>query len=638
MKRLFTLLMVVLSVILWNCGGSDDDKDIQNPDNGNIENPDNNSGTKDSIILETSVTQLTFKSTGGKQQFTIECNRDWKITNNNSYIQLDKTFGSGNSTISVTGVEYWGDTDMTAELVIEAENKTIKVIILIKHRDYLLVTWKKFDVPQEGGNVTVEFKSNIEYDVTIPPLATSWIRQLNTRALKDEKILFYVSPNYGNDRQARIVIKDKNSSLSDTIIISQETKIYNGNITFRSNSDIENFRSKGYKQIKGSVKIETSGITSLSSLSNINTIEGELEIYNCPYLTNLDGLDNIYKISGFITISHCPILTSLEGLHNVSGKVGQLKIDNCERLTSLNGLNNITETSNSVMIEVCPLLTSLEGLYNLSKIGIALTIRRCDKLTSLRGLSNLRELWDINIDNCPLIASLEGLNNLTEIRGFDIKNCNSLQSLQGLNNLRKLSDYLGSINIENCPQLISIKALEHMTRISGSFWLTKCDALSTLKGLENITSVGSLNIDCNALTSLEGLNNITTIGYSSMTGGGISIVSKNLLSLEALNKLRSIGGNLRLYKCDKLISLKGLDNITQIREGIDISRCDALQTLEGVENVTSIGEKIYITNCPKLSDFTALKSALMSFNGKYTVDRNAYNPKKEQILSGQGKQ
>ena len=55
-----------------------------------------------------------------------------------------------------------------------------------------------------------------------------------------------------------------------------------------------------------------------------------------------------------------------------------------------------------------------------------------------------------------------------------------------------------------------------------------------------------------------------------------------------------------------------------------------LETVEGSE--------FKIKGCYKLKDFTPLKQALTSYQGTFLTYSNGYNPTKEQILNGEGKQ
>lgn len=75
----------------------------------------------------------------------------------------------------------------------------------------------------KGGTYSVVLMSNVDYDITI--LNTpSWLRFSDTKAVTTTKKSLVVDINLsGADRTAKIVCKDKNSTLSDTLDIAQET-------------------------------------------------------------------------------------------------------------------------------------------------------------------------------------------------------------------------------------------------------------------------------------------------------------------------------------------------------------------------------------------------------------------------------
>jgi len=96
------------------------------------------------------------------------------------------------------------------------------------------------------------------------------------------------------------------------------------------------------------------------------------------------------------------------------------------------------------------------------------------------------------------------------------------------------------------------------TEIEGYVIIPYPNNVSSLQGLNTISAIGGelLISDCNELTTLEGLNNLQSIG------GGLSLISNdNLSSLSALHNLRSIGGGLTVSWNNRIKSLSGLDSI-----------------------------------------------------------------------------
>ena len=122
----------------------------------------------------------------------------------------------------------------------------------------------------EGKQISIKIQSNIDFEVIIAKESQNWIEQIElSKSLSPSILNFNIkqNPNY-TERKGKIVIKDKNSNLSDTIKIIQAPRndVFIGNVRFFDEQDLINFKEKGYKKIVGDVYIATSGNT-LQSLT-----------------------------------------------------------------------------------------------------------------------------------------------------------------------------------------------------------------------------------------------------------------------------------------------------------------------------------------------------------------------------------
>src|SRR5690606_13278398 len=105
-----------------------------------------------------------------------------------------------------------------------------------------------------------------------------------------------------------------------------------------------------------------------------------------------------------------------------------------------------------------------------------------------------------------------------------------------------------AINYPNC------------TQISGSLYISSPDIVN-LNGLSNLTSVGGfLLIESNSnLTNLNGLSNLTSVGENLDIYNNLS-----LTNLDGLSNLTSVGGYLSIAYNSSLTSLNGLNNLTSV--------------------------------------------------------------------------
>lgn len=116
-----------------------------------------------------------------------------------------------------------GSTDEARKGLIIFKSGELKdtVSVFQTQKDALVLGEKEFSISDEAGSIEVELRSNIEYEVVIPKEVT-WVKRNQTRAMRTDILGFSIDENETYDnRMAKIAVKDKNSSLADTLIIYQ---------------------------------------------------------------------------------------------------------------------------------------------------------------------------------------------------------------------------------------------------------------------------------------------------------------------------------------------------------------------------------------------------------------------------------
>lgn len=223
-----------------------------------------------------------------------------------------------------------------------------------------------------------------------------------------------------------------------------------GNVTFTTQAEVSNFLAQypNCTQINGNLTIEGWDVTNLSSLGNLTSITGDMNLYLVNSSASLTGLQNITTVggrvyiefqrpnvdylSGLTSVGGLVVagagITNLNGLSNITGHIpGNLEVIS-NPMTNLNGLNNITSVGNDLLIAFMPDLTNLTGLNNITSVGKSLIIHFNNNLTSLDGLNNLTTIGDINLINSgfslrgnPLLTNISTLENVSNIvRGFNL--------------------------------------------------------------------------------------------------------------------------------------------------------------------------------------------------------------------------
>ena len=686
MKRLFYLLMM-LSCTLWSCSKSD----------GPIDDPDNpdNPDAPTNVMLDISVSDLVFGAEGGEKEFTIYCNSDWTITNESEWCKTTVNQGNGDSKIIVTVGVYSEMEDRNTNLTVKAGNITKVLTVTQKDGDAIILSKDKFDIPEEGGNVTVEVKSNIQYEVSIPSQfqnwikhepetkaitvknftftilenkeyekregyivfngnslkdtvhiyqtadprtlilskdtynissakesievelksnvdysisipssASHWIKLLETKAIRTDKIYFEIEENTTYDnRSAQVFIKDKNSSLCDTLYINQ----------LQQNALI--LSQKQYEVLAGGEQI---------SIEVQSNIDYEIIIPK----TVQEWIEQMPQ-SKALTKS----MINLEVKPNPTDDVRSAQIFIKDKNSTLSDTVQVTQAAKGIYIGDIIFETE-QDLIDFQTAGY----------TKVRG--NV-------IVSGGEITTLQKLDNLlTEINGSLRLECSTLTTLDGLYGLKTITDSL----IIKDGDMTSFEGLRNLGTIGGNFkviaessysYYYSLNSLSSFKGLSGLKSIGGdfevnakSSSSLNSLASFEGLESLETIGGNFKVIAGSYSSLESLSSFKSLSGLKSIGGdfevNAKSYSSLKsLASFEGLESLTNIGGGkLTINYCSSLNNIDALKNIESLND-ISITTCPKLYDFCVLQNVVQNMSGTFYLNNNGYNPTKYQLLNGE---
>ena len=688
MKRLFYLLMM-LSCTLWSCSKSD----------GPIDDPDNpdNPDAPTNVMLDISVSDLVFGAEGGEKEFTIYCNSDWTITNESEWCKTTVNQGNGDSKIIVTVGVYSEMEDRNTNLTVKAGNITKVLTVTQKDGDAIILSKDKFDIPEEGGNVTVEVKSNIQYEVSIPSQfqnwikhepetkaitvknftftilenkeyekregyivfngnslkdtvhiyqtadprtlilskdtynissakesievelksnvdysisipssASHWIKLLETKAIRTDKIYFEIEENTTYDnRSAQVFIKDKNSSLCDTLYINQ----------LQQNALI--LSQKQYEVLAGGEQI---------SIEVQSNIDYEIIIPK----TVQEWIEQMPQ-SKALTKS----MINLEVKPNPTDDVRSAQIFIKDKNSTLSDTVQVTQAAKGIYIGDIIFETE-QDLIDFQTAGY----------TKVRG--NV-------IVSGGEITTLQKLDNLlTEINGSLRLECSTLTTLDGLYGLKTITDSL----IIKDGDMTSFEGLRNLGTIGGNFRViaessssssssSSLNSLSSFKGLSGLKSIGGdfevnakSSSSLNSLASFEGLESLETIGGNFKVIAGSYSSLESLSSFKSLSGLKSIGGdfevNAKSYSSLKsLASFEGLESLTNIGGGkLTINYCSSLNNIDALKNIESLND-ISITTCPKLYDFCVLQNVVQNMSGTFYLNNNGYNPTKYQLLNGE---
>lgn len=166
-----------------------------------------------------------FSSEGGLFIVNFTATDDWTVTigndRANNWLKLSAEQGkSGKASISISIEANTTNDERSASIFFSCGDIRKTIIITQKQKDALVVSQSEFEVPAEGGQVTVELKSNISFQVDIN---SDWIHQEESRGLETYQLTFRIDENLMEEgRTGKILISA--SGIQEEISIYQLAK------------------------------------------------------------------------------------------------------------------------------------------------------------------------------------------------------------------------------------------------------------------------------------------------------------------------------------------------------------------------------------------------------------------------------
>ena len=166
-RLLYSMAVLCLLIALSSCSDDDAPAEI-------IPNPD-------SEIYFTK--SLDFTSDSGEAILSFTTNKDWSINVSQSggdvsWCTVFPNKGkAGENQVLVKVIRNEGVDDRNVVLNLAAGDLTKSIVVTQKQKDAITLTTAKFEVDKNGGEIQVEVKANVTYEVVIPEQYQSWIRE-----------------------------------------------------------------------------------------------------------------------------------------------------------------------------------------------------------------------------------------------------------------------------------------------------------------------------------------------------------------------------------------------------------------------------------------------------------------------------
>ena len=209
--NLLSLFMLLLSVV---CSCKDDNNEPTPPE-----------PSSEITIPSSENLNPVLSQEGGTVSISFTTTADWTAslvnTRAESWITVTPNSGSkGKNEITITATTNETYDERNATVVLKCGSASKNIVVTQKQKDALTVTSSKYEVASKGGNISVEVKANINFEVEVK---ADWIKQVkssNTRALTTSNLNFTIEPNEtGDKREGEIIIKS--GELSETVKVYQ---------------------------------------------------------------------------------------------------------------------------------------------------------------------------------------------------------------------------------------------------------------------------------------------------------------------------------------------------------------------------------------------------------------------------------
>ena len=466
-----------------------------------------------------------------------------------------------------------------------------------------------------GGTQEIKLTTNLDYTIEIPEDAQSWLSLApETRALREDTIVFEVTANEGMQRYTTVALKDEQGKILQTIIFRQL-----GTCT------------EVHVETKGELENELAGydyanIESLKITGVLNDVDFLFIYRMMPNLKNLDIAE--------VNITALPIQafyksTNVENLilPNTLITIGE-EMFYQSKLKTVVIPANATTIGNSAF-EQCASLISIDIPANVETIGTAVfwgcsslttvTFEKGSQLKTIGGGSSYYGAFSY----CTALTSIEIPASVETIGASAFKGCSKLATVtfEKESQLKTIGGGYSEPNyygvFSDCTALTSIEIPASVETIEAAAFkgcsklatvtFEKESQLKTIGGGYSEPNYYGVFSDCTALTSIEIPASVETIEAAAFKGCS----SLATVTFENGSQLKTIGGGSyssgTFADCTALTSIEIPASVETI-EAAAFKGCSSLATVtfENGSQLKTIGGGSYSSGT--FADCTALTS------------------------------
>ena len=424
-----------------------------------------------------------------------------------------------------------------SEILVFANDGSYRTVMVSLNcaQGQIIIADNSIDATPAGGTQEIKLRTNLDYTVEIPEDAQSWLSLVpQTRALREDTIVFEVTANEGIQRFATVALKDEQGNTLQTIIFRQLgtcTEIH-----VETKGELENVLAD----------YDYANIESLKITGVLNYVDFLFIYHMMPNLVDLDIAEvNITALptKAFYNSTNVEKLILPNTLTTIGE--GMFIASKLKYVIIPNGVTAIEDEA----FNGCRALTSIEIPASVQTIGMGAFWNSPLETVTFGKDSQLEVIKDIFSSGCCITSIVIPANvKMIEARAF--KGCSSLKTVT-FEKGSQLKTIGGNYNNPNyngafsdCTALTSIEipaSVETIEKVAFS----GCSKLATvtfekgsqLKSIGGGKSLGAF-MDCTALTSIEIPASVETIEATAFIGCS----SLETVTFEKGSQLQTIGG------------------------------------------------------------------------------------------------
>ena len=429
-----------------------------------------------------------------------------------------------------------------------------------------------FTLPSEGGNIVIDYQTNVDCEIIVPTNAQSWITILpETRCLVAQSATLHIAENTTYDSRSaviKVVAKD-NAELVVEYTITQEQKD-----------------------------------AIIADDNNVFTVPGPGGEVVIKYQTNVDCEIIIpEEAQDWITIVPATrgLVTYNTTLNIAANYYGELRSSVIKVVSQEDNelFAEYTITQN-MMYYLC--YTSSNGKvvepYSSTAFGVTIQSNTYkDGVGIIEFNAPITKIGDYAFSDCSNLTSVTIPDSITSIGTFAFKNCSSLTSIIIPDSVTEI----GEQAFLSCSSLTSITIPNSITSI-GIYTFKYCNSLTSVTIPDSITSIGDYAFACcSSLKAFYGKFASADNRCLIIDGVLNSFAPAGLTEYVIPDSVTSIGEQAFL-ECSNLKSVTIPNSVTSIRE-YAFRNCSSLTSVTIPDSVTSIGKDAFYY-CSSLTSVT----------------------------------